>query len=110
MFMRNIFFLSLLTAYYPNSYCTEESTTMALTPISSEADLNDAESLFGEDDAFADVKIDLTCKPKKLPLWKRAGAWVFMKCYWPMKRVILWWQKDSRKKSAAAKKHAQAKR
>ncbi len=102
MLIRNLLFTSLvITSIYTPSLVADEhqqatpSTTAAFSGT-------ETENIFGDDDAFADVNIDLNCAPQQLPMWKRAGAWLFIKMYGPLKRVMLWWDKRSSSKKRTA--------
>lgn len=102
MFIRNFSFISLLliASYSPNLSAHEQIQTSDASAIASQA--SGVDDLFGEDDAFDNITIDLNHKPQKLPFWKSAGAWLFMKIYWPVKRALAWWH--TKNKCAHAKR------
>ncbi len=94
MFVRNFSFISLLliSSYCPKLSGNDQIQVSDPDKIALQDRSNAVDDPWGNDDAFADITIDTNHKPQTLPLWKRTGAWLFMKLYWPMKRVTLWWQ------------------
>lgn len=94
MFLRNLICIGLiLGTSYSTALRADEQVEIDNAEFVAQDCENQVDDIFGEDDAFADVTIDLNCRPQKLPMWKRAGAWLFVKMYHPIKRVMVWWER-----------------